>query len=119
MCDRCIQRLLLLKEEVNVVLLNNKRQMEVGNMKRQILGVEHAKHVDLLGNLLDAALQLADSLLLLRILLQNVLQNLATDTNLLIQMNILECRRQEEVLRNSNLLRLGVALQLQNHHAIQ
>ena len=57
MRDALVNRLLLLEEQVYMLLLENERQIEVGNMKRQILRVKHAEHIDFLSDLLNAALQ--------------------------------------------------------------
>ena len=75
MCNALIHSLLL-EEHLHMILLNHKRQLEVGNVERQVLRIEDAKHVDLLCNLLDAALQLANTRLLLRISLNHMLENL-------------------------------------------
>ena len=69
---RCV-RLLLLEEEVNMLLLYNKGQLELGNVKGQLLGIEDAQHVNLLYDRLHTALQFAHTLLVACILLENML----------------------------------------------
>ena len=73
-----------------MLLLENERQIEVRDVKRQILRVKHTKHVDLLRDLLNTALQLSYTLLIASMLPDDVLNDLLADTNLLIEIDILE-----------------------------
>ncbi len=85
---RCV-RLLLLEEEVNMLLLYDKGQLELGNVKGQLLGIEDAQHVNLLYDCLHTALQLAHTLLIARILLENMLQDIVPNRYLLIEIHLL------------------------------
>ena len=73
-----------------MLLLENEGQIEIRDVKRQILRVKHAKHVDFLRNLLNTALQLPDTLLIASMLPDDVLNDLLADTDLLIEIDILE-----------------------------
>ena len=73
-----------------MLLLENEGQIEVRDVKRQILRVKHAKHVDFLRDLLNTALQLSHALLIASMLPDDVLNDLLADTNLLIEIDILE-----------------------------
>lgn len=99
-----IGRLLFLQEQVHVLLLQNKRQMEIRDVKRQFLRVKHAEHVHLLSNLLNTALELADALLLARMLPDHMFKDLLADADLLTEVDLLERSRKKEVLRNRQLL---------------
>jgi len=90
MRNALVNRLLLLQEQVYMFLLEHERQIEVRDVKRQILRVKHAKHVDFLRNLLNTALQLSHALLITRMLPNDVLNDLLADTDLLIEIDILE-----------------------------
>ena len=118
MRNALVNRLLLLEEQVYMLLLENERQIEVGNVKWQILRVKHAKHVHLLCNLLNTALQLSHALLITRMLPDDVLNDLLANADLLIEIYILERRRQKEILRDRHLLLGIIALQLNHSHAI-
>ena len=85
-----INRLLLLQEQIYMFLLEHEGQIEVRDVKRQILRVKHTKHVNFLRNLLNTALQLPDTLLVASMLPDNVLNDLLADTDLLIEIDILE-----------------------------
>ena len=89
MADAVIYHLLLQKH-LHVILLHHKRQLEVGDVEGQILRVEDAQHVDLLRDLLNTALQLSHTLLIASMLPDDVLNDLLADTNLLIEIDILE-----------------------------
>jgi len=67
---------LLLEEHRNMLLLHHEGELEVGNVKRQILIVEDAQHINLLADLLDASLQLTHTCLFLCMLLNHMLENL-------------------------------------------
>ena len=118
MRDALVNRLLLLEEQVYMLLLENERQIEVGNVKWQIFRVKHAKHVDLLCNLLNTALQLSHALLIASMLPDDVLNDLLADADLLIEIDILERRWQKEILRDCHLLLGIITLQLNHSHAI-
>jgi len=57
-------------------LLHYKRKAEVLDVEREVLAVEDAQHINLLNDALYTALELTDTLLLLGILLDDMLENL-------------------------------------------
>ena len=85
-----INRLLLLQEQIYMFLLEHEGQIEVRDVKREILRVKHAEHIHFLRNLLNTALQLPDTLLITCMLPDDVLNDLLADTDLLIEIDILE-----------------------------
>lgn len=91
---------LLLKEEINVILLDNKGQLKVLDIEGQLLRIEDTQHVDLLGDLLDTTLELTNTRLLRCILLENILKDLLADCDLLREIYLAESCRQKEVLAN-------------------
>jgi len=98
-------RLLSLSQElVHVILLQNERKAEVLDVEWQIRIVKQPEHIQLLGNLLHTPLQLTDTLLLLSIRLQDVLQNLLGNADTLRQVNLLQRLGQKELFSNLHLL---------------
>ena len=63
MCVTLVDHLLL-EEEIHVLLLDNKRELKVLDIERQLLRIKDPQHVDLLCHGLNTALQLAHALLL-------------------------------------------------------
>jgi len=57
-------------------LLHYKRKAEVLDVEREVLAVEDAQHINLLNDALYTALELTDTLLLLGILLDDMLEDL-------------------------------------------
>lgn len=102
-----------------MLLLHRERQLEVLNMERQCLGVEHTQHIHLLCNLIHAALELTDTLLLICLVVQNLGHYLRCKGNLLREPNLLECCRKKIVFSNRCLLLLVLALKMHHHHTIQ
>ena len=102
-----------------MLLLHDEGQREILDMERQILAVEHAEHIDLLYHALHAALELTDTRLLIRIVLNHVLEHLRGDTDLLHEIHLLECSGNNVLLGDCELLLAGIALQLDNHHTIK
>ena len=100
--------LLLLEKEIHVLLLHNEGQLELRNVEGKFLRVEDSQHVNLLYDSLHTALQLAHSLLLVRIVCKNVLENILRNRHLLIKVDILERARKKEGLRNGELLLRGI-----------
>ena len=113
-----INRLLLLQEQIYMFLLEHEGQIEVRDVKREILRVKHTKHVDFLRNLLNTALQLSHALLITRMLPDDVLNDLLANADLLIEIDILERRWQKEILRDRHLLLGIIAIKLNHGHAI-
>ena len=99
-------------------LLQHEGQLEVGDVEWQILCIEDTQHVNLLCYGLNRALQLAHTLLLTGVLADDVLNDLIADRHLLLQCHLLQSPGEQEVLRNRQLLLLGIALQLNHHHTV-
>ena len=72
MCVTLVDHLLL-EEEIHVLLLDNKRELKVLDIERQLLRIKDPQHVDLLCDLLNTTLQLTNTCLIRRILPENVL----------------------------------------------
>jgi hypothetical protein len=92
--NRLVIPILLLEEEVHMLLLDNKGQLEPRDMERQLLRIEDSQHVNLLHDSLHAPLQLSHPLFIAGILLQNMLHNIMADRDLLIQIHLLERSRE-------------------------
>ena len=100
-------------------LLHNERQLEIRNVERQILRIEHAEHIDFLRNLLQAPLEFAHTRLRTRVLRNNVLNNLLGNIHPLCETHVFQSRWKEVLLRNLQLVLLLVALQMNHHHTVQ
>ena len=92
--NRLVVPILLLEEQVDMLLLDNKGELEPRDMERQVLRIEDAQHVNLLYDSLHAPLQLSHTLFIASILLQNMLYDLVADRHLLVQVHLLERRRE-------------------------
>ena len=95
---------LFLEEEIHVLLLNNKRELKVLDIERQLLRIKDPQHVDLLRDLLNTTLQLTNTRLIGSILPENVLKDILADCDLLIQIDLIESGGKQEVLANGELL---------------
>lgn len=119
MRDAVIQRRLLLEEEVHMLLLESERQRKVLDRERHLCRIiVEPQQIDLTDDRLDAALELADTLLLAREILDNVCNDFLTEAKFLIEIDFTKRRGDEIRLRNHDLLFQTESLDLDVVHAV-
>jgi len=119
MRNAIIQRCLLLKKEISMLLLEGERQRESLNGKRHLLRIiVESQQIHLANDGLDTALQLTDALLLTRETLNHVRDNLLVDANLLKQIDLTQGLAYEILLRNNQLLLHTESIHLDVVHTV-
>lgn len=119
MSDAVIQLRLLLEEEVHVILLERERQSKVLDGERH-LGriVVEPQQIDFADDGLDATLQLTNTLLITREVLNNVRHDVLTEAKFLKEIDFTKSRGDKVVLRNDDLLLQAEAVDLDVVHAV-
>ena len=94
MRDAVIQLRLLLEEEINVILLECERQRKVLDGERDLRRIViEPQQIDFADDRLDAALQLTDTFLLTREVLNDVRDDFLTEAKFLKEIDFTKSRR--------------------------
>lgn len=102
-----------------MLLLQYIREREIFDIERQTLIIVHPEHIDLLCNRLQTPLQFAHTLLLVRIRLNDVRDQILADPHAFLQIHLAQSSRKQVLLSNHLLLLGTISLQLYDHHTVQ